>query len=81
MTKLEAQDWGKTPEGTLVKLFTLANDRGLVAKLTTYGALLTDLQAPDRQGQPGQVVLGFDNLGQYLRGHPDLKYPVDAFTC
>jgi aldose 1-epimerase len=25
---------------------------------------------PDRSGKPDDVVLGFDNLGQYLKGHP-----------
>jgi aldose 1-epimerase len=70
MTRLEEQDWGKAPDGTAVKLFTLANSKGMVAKLTTYGATLTELRVPDRNGKVANVVLGFDNLDQYLKVHP-----------
>ena len=33
-------------------------------------AILTELWVPDRNGKPGDVVLGFDNLAGYLAGHP-----------
>lgn len=62
--------WGKTPDGTVVDLYTLTNKSGAVAKITTYGATLTELHVPDRNGKLGDVVLGFSNLQQYLDGHP-----------
>src|SRR5947207_4785428 len=70
MTKIEEQDWGRTPDGTPVKLFTLTNSKGMVAKITTYGGIVTELRVPDRDGHIDDVVLGFDNLDQYLKGHP-----------
>jgi aldose 1-epimerase len=70
MTKLEQQDWGKLPDGTAVKLYTLTNRKGMVAKITSYGAILTELHVPDRNGKAENIVLGFDNLDQYLKGHP-----------
>ena len=70
MTRMEEQAWGQTKDGTPVKLFTLSNSKGMVAKITTYGAIITDLRVPDRNGKIGNVVLGFDNLDQYLKGHP-----------
>jgi aldose 1-epimerase len=72
MTKLEQQDWGKMPDGTVVKLFTLSNAKGMTAKIMTYGATLTELRVPDRNGKAGNVVLGFDNLDRYLKRHPFL---------
>ena len=51
-------------------LYTLTNANGLVAKVTNYGTIITELHVPDRRGKPGDVVLGFDNLAQYLKGHP-----------
>jgi len=36
----------------------------------TYGAIVTELQAPDRSGKLNDVVLGFDNLDGYIKGHP-----------
>ena len=36
----------------------------------TYGAIVTEIDVPDRNGKPDDVVLGFDNLEGYLGGHP-----------
>jgi aldose 1-epimerase len=62
--------FGKTPSGKLVDLFTLTNSQGLCAKITNYGTIITELRVPDRQGRLGNIVLGFDNLRQYLVGNP-----------
>ncbi len=67
---VQTKAWGKTAEGEDVSLWTLTNRRGMVAKVTTYGALLTELHVPDRRGRKADVVLGFSNLKQYLAGHP-----------
>lgn len=62
--------FGKLSDGTPVEQYTLTNGKGLVAKVITYGALLTELQTPDRHGKLGDIVLGFDNLDSYVKGHP-----------
>src|SRR5580765_4760315 len=67
---IDQQEWGQTSDGTPVKLFTLSNQTGLTAKITNYGGIITELQTPDRLGRVGNVVLGFDNLVAYLKGHP-----------
>ena len=53
-----------------VNLYTLTNKNGLVAKITNYGGILTQLLVPDKSGQPGDVVLGFDTLKQYQAQSP-----------
>jgi aldose 1-epimerase len=70
--KATAQEssFGGLPDGTPVALFTLTNAHGLVATISDYGTIITGLQVPDRSGKPDDVVLGFDNLGHYLKGHP-----------
>ena len=68
--KIESKSFGQMPDGADVKIYTLSNRKGMVAKITEYGAILTEVWAPDRAGQLTNVVLGFDNLGQYLKGHP-----------
>lgn len=68
--KLEHRIFGKMSDGSEVKIYTLSNGRGMTAKITEYGALLTELWVPDRNGRPGNVVLGFDNLDRYVKGHP-----------
>jgi aldose 1-epimerase len=62
--------FGKTTDGTAVDLYVLTNARGTTAKIMTYGATITELHVPDRGGQLDDVVLGFDELEGYLKGHP-----------
>ncbi|GGG52098.1 aldose epimerase family protein [Hymenobacter glacieicola] len=57
--------FGTAPDGTEVQLYTLTNAHGLKATITTYGGTLTSLLTPDKNGQLGDVVLGFDNLEGY----------------
>jgi len=63
-------EFGKLNDGRTAKLFTLTNASGLVAKITNFGTIITEFHAPDRHGKPGDVVHGFDNIGQYLAKHP-----------
>src|SRR5687768_1785143 len=53
-----------------VQLYTLTNRDGLVARITNYGAIVTELHVPDRDRRLADVVLGFENLDGYLTGHP-----------
>jgi aldose 1-epimerase len=62
--------FGTMPDGTPVAQYTLTNAHGLVCKAITYGAAITELETPDRAGRMGDVVLGFDNLPQYLTDSP-----------
>jgi aldose 1-epimerase len=67
---ISKSSYGKTPDGTAVDLYTLTNAAGLVCKVITYGATITELHVPDRIGKLGDVVLGFDNLAQYVERNP-----------
>jgi aldose 1-epimerase len=67
---IEKSHFGKLPDGTPVDLYTLTNANGLVAKITTYGTIITKLHVPDRTGEIADVVLGFNTLAPYLKGHP-----------
>ncbi len=67
---VKKEAFGKTPDGDAVDLYTLTNTHGMTAKIMTYGGILTELDVPDRDGKLGDVVLGFDNLKDYLAGHP-----------
>ncbi len=59
-------DWG-TADGKQVYLWTLTNKNGLVAKITNYGGIVTELWLPDKNGKMEDCVLGFDNLADYLK--------------
>jgi aldose 1-epimerase len=65
----EKMDFGKTPDGTPVEQYVLSNGK-MTVKVITYGAIVTAIDVPDRNGKISDVVLGFDNLEGYLGGHP-----------
>ncbi|AHM62991.1 aldose 1-epimerase [Flammeovirgaceae bacterium 311] len=65
--KVEKQDFGTTKEGTPVDLYVLTNSRGVIAKITNYGGIITSLILPDKNGKMEDVVLGFDSLSGYLQ--------------
>lgn len=70
--KATKENFGKTPDGQEVDLYTLTNGAGIEAKITNYGGIITSLKVPDRNRRPADIVLGFDNLNAYLKGHPYL---------
>lgn len=64
-TKMSHANFGKTPDGTPVAVYTLTNKTGIEARITTYGGRLVSLAVPDRKGTKTDVVLGFDTLEPY----------------
>jgi aldose 1-epimerase len=48
-----------------MQTFTLNNARGMEARLLDLGATLVSLRVPDRDGRPGNVVLGYERVEDY----------------
>jgi len=63
-------DFGKMRDGTAVRLFTITNASGSTVRITTYGAAVVSLKVPDRSGNLGDIVLGFDSIDGYLGNDP-----------
>lgn len=59
--------YGKTQEGEEVQLYSLTNANGLRAKLITFGAILASLEVPDRNGELGDITLGYDSLEGWVK--------------
>lgn len=58
--------FGNLPDGREVYAFTLDNGRGIRLEAITYGGIIVTLETPDRTGQRGDIVLGYDDLAGYL---------------
>ncbi len=58
-------DFGKTPDGQAVELYTLRNSKGAEADIMTYGGIVQKLLMPDKNGKFADVVQGFDTLDGY----------------
>jgi aldose 1-epimerase len=48
-----------------VDLFTLTNARGMEARITNYGGVITSVRVPGKDGAKVNVVQGFDSLNDY----------------
>ncbi len=64
--------FGKDPAGKPVDIYTL-KDKALTIKIITWGAHVIDIEAPDRNGKVGDIVLGYSSMdapgGSYLADH------------
>src|SRR5690348_2060233 len=76
----EQEPYGKLPpsmekkakkdEPRLVTQYTLINRNNVVVKCIDYGAIITEIHVPDKNGKFADIALGFDKLDGYLKGHP-----------
>jgi aldose 1-epimerase len=62
--------FGRTADGAAVDLVTLTNASGTEVRTMSYGATIVSLRVPDRTGQLGDVVLGFDTFDEYVTKKP-----------
>lgn len=77
--KIEKSDFGVTPSGQKVSLFTLTNSHGNTVQLTNYGAIIVSINVPGRDGKPTNINAGFDKLEGYLERHPYFGATVGRF--
>ncbi len=57
-------------DGKKVDLYTLKNAHGMEVRITNYGGIVTSIKVPDKKGNVDDVVLGFNNLKDYLGNNP-----------
>lgn len=62
---IESRRWGED-KGEPIALYRLTNDQGATLEVTNYGGRVTSLKVPGPEGEPVDVVLGFDDLESYL---------------
>ena len=66
----ESVPFGTLANGQSARLFTLRNTHGIEVQFTNYGAIITSLKTPDRAGHFSDIVLGYDNLADYVANSP-----------
>ena len=67
---IHKETFGYLPHGDQVSLYRLTNNSGMSVDIIDYGAIIVRMLVPDKQGRPGDIVLGFDHLEPYLGPHP-----------
>ena len=65
---MKITDFGATVNGDETKLYTLTNCNNMEISVTDYGATLTQVIVPDKEGNLCDVVLGYDEAAEYEAG-------------
>lgn len=60
-----SEKFGTTKEGAEVTRYTITNKNGLSMSALDYGAIISHLMVPDKNGTLDDIVLGFDNVAGY----------------
>ena len=57
--------FGVTKEGNEVSAFTITNKNGLSFTTLDFGAIISKIMVPDKNGNMDDIVLGFDDVASY----------------
>lgn len=68
MIHITSEAFGCTREGRAVTRWTMENDAGMTVRVLDYGGTIQSIVVPDRDGNPVDVVLGYDDLAGYEAG-------------
>jgi len=71
---------GRLADGTTIEAVTLTGANRVSARILSYGATLQSLSAPDRDGSVADVVLGFDDLSDYVERSAYLGVTVGRYA-
>src|SRR5688572_1852360 len=74
-TAMTAQPYGSI-DGKDVMQYTLQNKSGMIVKVINYGCTITDIVVPDKDGNFGNVLLGFDSLQDHLQKENPYMGPI-----
>lgn len=65
-----SSEWGTSPSGEPVKMFTLVNENGYQAEIIEFGGILHSLMMPDKDGNAVDILLGCDSVESYNTDSP-----------
>ena len=63
---IEKEPFGLTNEGKQVDLFKISHQDGMIVTIINYGAIVTSLFVPDKEGVLADIVLGYETLKEYV---------------
>lgn len=77
---VEQSDFQVRHDGKQVDLYTLENEQGMKVRITNYGGKIVSLLVPDREGRPGDVVLGYETAREYIDGIASLGATMGRYA-
>lgn len=74
------ETFGSLPSGEVVHLFTLDSGTGCSVRLSEFGAAITSIITPDRNGNPGEICLGYNDLSGYVADTKQMGVTVGRYA-
>ena len=70
----------KIVDGKQVDLYTIKNSKGMVVKITNYGAKIEQIMVPDRTGKFADVVQGYESIDKATDGQGSMGAFVGRYA-
>lgn len=80
LSGLDPQRFVSEVDGKQTALYTITNTSGMEACITNYGARLVSLMVPNWNGRMEDVVLGYDNINDYITKHQNFGATIGRYV-
>ncbi|MBE6287456.1 MAG: galactose mutarotase [Mediterranea massiliensis] len=80
LSGLNPKDFQATVNGAQTELFTLKNKAGMEVCITNFGGRIVSVMVPDKNGTMQDVVLGFDNINDYINVPSDFGAAIGRYA-
>ena len=76
----EKSEFDTIIDGKEVSLYALKNDNGVEVYITNYGATIVSVLVPDKNGNLGDVTLGYNSIKGYIKDNTFMGTIVGRFA-
>ncbi len=80
LSGLDAQAFAGEKNGKATALYTLTNANGMEVCITNFGGRLVSIMVPDKDGKMTDVILGFDNINDYMTIPSDFGASIGRYA-
>ncbi len=80
LSGLNPENFRTAIEGKETALYTLKNPSGMEVCITNFGGRIVSVMVPDREGTLRDVVLGFDNIEDYIHIPSDFGASIGRYA-
>lgn len=80
VVELKREHFQKEVDGKPVDLYTIRNKRGMVVRITNYGAKVEQILVPDRHGVLGDVAQGYESIDKVMGGQASMGAFVGRYA-
>lgn len=80
LSGLDPEDFKGEKNGKATALYTLKNAAGMEVCITNFGGRLVSVMVPDKDGKMTDVILGFDNINDYMTKPSDFGASIGRYA-